>query len=271
MIQRIYHTKKYAVIGALLSFFWMAVVTTLVEDDMLTRFPVLQKLESMLNLSLLIALALFLIAFTLIFRKRPLLQGSQRGLYLCVSRKNRGVVPWRHISHFECSADRHKILIYLQGAWDVPADCGERFDIRFGDGGRRVIVLPLHRKAGNVVRVCAVLEKWRVQFVTVPGMVSPDQYEPDQRRNAAMSARSSGALLLPLYFIRSKFWFLAAIMYLLMAGGVEYLTALSRPWVLGISALPALAVIIVLRRLLPKAIRALEQHKEKNNIRHIGL
>lgn len=271
MVQRIYHTKKYALASALLLFLWMVVATTLAGDDMLMRFPVLQKLESVLNISLLISLVLFLFSLTLIFRKRPLLQGSERGLYLHLSRRNRGVIPWRYISHFECSADHRNIFVYLQGAWDVPEGCGEQFDIQFNEHGKRMIVLPLHRKVGKIERVCNVLGRWHTSFVPVTSTTSPDLYEAGQRRSAAMSARGLTLLLLPLYFIRSKFWFLAAVIYLLLSAALEVLTDLTRPWVLAISAVPALVIIILLRRSLPKAIRALERRREQNNTRRIGL
>ena len=95
--------------------------------------------------------------------------------------------------------------------------------------------------------------------------------ERSQRRIASAKKQGASAVLVPLYFIRSKYWILAIIGFLFFAAWIEKLTEYSRPAVLIIAAIPALLVSIIIRRLLSKVILGLERSKEKNQGRMVGL
>lgn len=95
--------------------------------------------------------------------------------------------------------------------------------------------------------------------------------ERSQRRIASVKKHGAASALVPLYFIRSKFWILAVIGFLFLAAWIEKLTEFSRPVVLIITVIPVLVASLIIRRLLSKAISTLERSKEKNQERMIGL
>lgn len=271
MTQKIAHTKRHAAWSAAACFLWMSAVTSLLDGEALGACSLLQRFEGVLNLSLLLVLLLFIRCLILLFRERLLLQGGERGLFLQVSGKNRGVIPWRHIAGFACSPDHRSILIYLQGMWDIPDGCGEHFDIRTDHSGKRMIFLPLRRKVHRIDRVRETLEEWLLYFSQSGKTPPPAMDESAQRRKAAAKKHSLATLLVPLYFLRSKYWLLILISYLLIAGSMESATALSRPAVLVISLALALPVGVLSRYLLAKGISALERHKAESEQRMVGL
>ena len=271
MTQKLYHTKKYAVMGVAACFLWMYVATTLLNHEFFSGLPMIIRLEGALNISLLIMMMVLIRCLVLLFKERPLLQAGENGLHLQVSGKNRGIVPWRHITHFACSQDRRQVRIYLRGLWDIPEDCGERFDIQSDENRQRMIVLPLHRKVRNVEHVRDELEEWLLCYSDGEVFSCPEMDELSQRRIASAKTHGAASALVPLYFIRSKFWILTIIGYLFFAAIVERWAEFSRPVVLCVSAVPALLTAFLIRKLLSKAISALERSKERNQERMIGL
>lgn len=271
MSHKIYRTKKYALIGAAVCFLWIYSVTMLLNHEALSKLPIITRLEALLNISLLIMGAAFLRCFILLFKKRPLLQAGENGLHLQVSKKNRGIVPWRHIAHFDCPPDRREVRVYLQGLWDLPDGCGETFDIQTDENRQRMIVLPLRRKVRDPSQVRDELEEWRLCYSDGKASRFPEIDERSRRQIASAKKHGADSILIPMYFIRSKFWVLAVIGFLLLAALLETYTALSRPAVLVIAVVPALLLSFLARRLLSKAISALEYSKEQNQDRMIGL
>lgn len=271
MTQKIYRTKRYAVVGAVVCFLWMYLITTLINHESFSELPVIIKLEKALNISLLIVAVIFIRCLFLLFKQRPLLQAGENGLYLQVSKKNRGIVPWRHITHFACLQDRWQIRIYLQGLWDVPDDCGERFDIQLDENRQRMIALPLRHKVRGLEHVCSELEEWRGYYSDGEAPRHLEMDERSQRKIASAKKQGASAVLVPLYFIRSKFWILAIVGYLFLAAWIETVADYSHHAVLIIAAIPALLVSIIIRRLLSKVILGLERSKEKNQGRMVGL
>lgn len=271
MAQKIYRTKRYTVWGAVVCFLWLYLITTLINHEACSELPVIKKLEGALNISLLIVGVIFIRCLFLLFKQRPLLQAGENGLYLQVSKKNRGIVPWRHITHFACLQDRWQIRIYLRGLWDVPDDCGEKFDIQIDEDRQRMIVLHLRHKVGNLERVRDELEEWLLYYSDGEVSRHLEMDERSQRRMASAKKQGASAVLVLLYFIRSKFWIFAIIAFLFFAAWIEKLTEYSRPTVLIIAVIPALLVSIIIRRLLSKVILSLERSKEKNQGRMVGL
>lgn len=214
----------------------------------------------------------YLSAAIQLFRDRVLLQAGSRGLYLHVSGKNRGTVPWNAITGAAVSGDGRSVLLYLRGLWDVPNDCGERFEIQTDEAGRRVLCLPLRHKVNSLEQVCAQVEAWRLSHMEEPA--SGPLYgfdEADRRRSAAAAGRGLSGLLFPLYFIRSKFWLLLLLAYLLIAAYVTECTAVPFGWGLVLSAVLALLLGLLLRSLLDRGIAALERRRDAAGKRAKGL
>ena len=271
MPHKIYRTRKYAVMGAVVCFLWMDLVTMLLNHEVLSGLPVITKLEGFLNSSLLIAGVVFLRCLILLFKKRPLFQAGENGLHLQVSKKNRGIIPWRHIAHVDCVPDRREVRVYLQGLWDVPDDCGEKFDIQIDENRQRMIVLPLRHKVRDPAYVRDELEEWRRCYSDGETSRFPETDERSRRRIASAKKHGAASILVPMYFIRSKFWILVLICFLFLAALIENHAAFSRPAVLAIAAVPTLLLSFIMRKLLSKAISALEYSKEQNQDRMIGL
>ena len=271
MPHKIYRTKKYVIMGTSACLLWMYSVMILLDHQSLAELPIIIKMEGLLNISLLMAGVIFLWCLILLFKKRPLLQAGENGLHLQVSKKNYGIIPWRHIAHFDCSLDQREVRVYLQGLWDIPDDCGEKFDIQVDENRQRMIVLPLRHKVRDPVHVCNELEEWRRCYSDGEVARNPQIDERFCRRIASAKKHGAGSMLIPLYFIHSKFWILAMIGFLFLAALVEKWTAFSRPVVLAITAVPTLLLSFIIRRLLLRAISALEHLKEKNQDRMIGL
>ena len=272
MPHKIYRTKKYVIMGTVACLLWMYSVTMLLDHQSLSELPISIKIEGLLNISLLIIGVVFLWCLILLFKKRPLLQAGENGLYLQVSKKNCGIIPWRHIARFGCSLDQREVRVYLQGLWDIPDDCGEKFDIQIDENRQRVIVLPLRHKVRNPAHVRDELEEWRLYYYSNGETArDPEIDERSCRRIASAKKHGAGSMLIPVYFIYSKFWILVMIGFLFLAALVEKWTAFSRPVVLAITAVPTLLLSFIIRRLLLRAISALEHLKEKNQDRMIGL
>lgn len=271
MPHKIYHTKKYAIIGAITCFVWMYSTTMVLNHQSFSQLPIIIKLEGILNISLLIVVVLLLRCLILVFKKRSLIQAGENGLYLQVSKKNRGIIPWRHIAHFDCSLDQREVRVYLQGLWDVPDDCGEKFDIQIDENRQRMIVLPLHHKVRDPAHVRDELEEWRLYYSDGETSWHPEMDELSHRRIASAKKHGAALMLIPMYFIRSKFWILVIIGFLFLAALIEKWTAFSRPVVLAITMVPTLLMSFIIHRLLSKAVSALEHSKEKNQERMIGL
>lgn len=271
MKQNITRTKKYAFIGACTSFVWIWLLVMLLNHGPASQTPIVAQLEAIFNLSLLVLLVVFVRCVILVFQTRILLAAGEAGLYLQVSKKNRGIVPWRNIAGFTCSPDRRQVMVFLQGAWDVPDGCNERFDIQFDARGQRMIVLPLSRKVGDPARVCQELETWRQTYSSLNSAKPPDMDEGAVRRRAAAKKLGIGSVLGPLYFIRSKFWIFFIGGFLLLAALLETWTTLSRPAALAAAGLLSLLASLILRRLLSKAVSALENRSAQLRDRSIGL
>ena len=94
MKQKINRTKKYAAIGACISALWMGLLVMLLNHETISQLPIIVKLEPVLNVLLLILLVCFVRCLILLFQTRTLLAAGEAGLYLQVSRKNCGIVPW---------------------------------------------------------------------------------------------------------------------------------------------------------------------------------
>lgn len=271
MTQKIYRTKKYAIIGACASFLWLCLTVMLLNHETFSQLPIVVKLEGTLNISLLIMMVVFIRCFILFIKMRPLLVAGEKGLYLQVSKKNRGIVPWRHITHFDCSQDRRQVRVYLQGVWDIPDSCNEKFDIQIDENRQRIIVLPLYRKVCDLERVCNELEKWKLSYSDSEVSSLPKMDELSRRRIASVKKHGAASILIPLYFIRSKLWILTIIGFLILAALLEKWTAFSRPVVLAAAMIPALLMSFITHRLLSKAISTLEYKKEKDQDKAIGL
>ncbi len=271
MPHKIYRTKKYAIMGTVVCFLWIYPVTMLLNHESLSELPIIIKMEGLLNISLLIMGAVFLRCLILLFKKRPLLQAGENGLHLQVSKKNCGIIPWRHIAHFDCLPDRREVRVYLQGLWDVPDDCGEKFDIQIDEKRQRMIVLPLQHKVRNPAHVRDELEEWWLYYSEGETSQFPEIDERSRRRIASAKKHGVASILVPMYFIHSKFWVLVIIDFLFLAALIEKCTAFSRPVVLAIAVVPTLLLSFIIRRLLSKAISALEYSKEQNQDRMIGL
>ena len=156
--------------------------------------------------------------------------------------------------------------------WDVPDGCAEQFDIQAGDGGRRMVVLKLRRKASHADRVYEQLEQWYELFCDDGyRSTAPDIDEAEQRKQASVQKQALSGVLVPLYFLRSKYWILWLLCYLLACGGLTEYAQLPISWVLPIAAVVFLALGWLLRRLLGRGIRALERRKADKNSRAKGL
>lgn len=266
------HTKKYALFGAMCLLVWMCAVTIFLNHEAidLSGFPI--PLEGILNISLLLALVLFLRCVVFLFRDRPLLQANKQGLYLNLPPKNRGVIPWRSIAGFSRSPDGRVIYLYLQGTWDIPDHCGERFDIQTDERGKRRIPLYLYRKAGNLAQALQTLEQWHRSFYTQPARgFSPETDEAASRKAASLKGRGISLLLVFLHILRANFWTVAVLLYLLTAGALTEYVALPLAWVLPLLAIPFLFGGWLLRRLLAKGIAALQRCRDSQRQRSVGL
>lgn len=271
MKQKINRTKKYAAIGACISALWMGLLVMLLNHETISQLPIIVKLEPVLNVLLLILLVYFVRCLILLFQTRTLLAAGEAGLYLQVSRKHCGIVPWRNIAGFTCSPDRRQVRVFLQGVWDIPDGCNESFDLQVDARGQRMIALPLYHRVRDPEHVCHELEEWRQAYSTHSSIRIPAMDEVYVRRKAAAKKLGIEVVLPPLYFIRSKFWILAIGSSLFLAAFLEMRTTSSRPAALAAAGLPALLMSLILKRLLSKAISVLEHKKARHQDRAVGL
>lgn len=270
MKQRIGRTKKYAVIGVCISATGMALFVALLNHKSASQLSAIAGLEAAINVLLLVLLGVFIRCLILLFQTRTLLAAGEAGLYLRVSRNNRGIVPWRNIAGFACSPDGRTVLIALQGAWNVLDGCGEHFTLQAVAGGKRVIALPLSRRVRDPERVCHELEEWREIYSGCGRAGLPDMDEAAVRRRAAVKKLGLELILPALYVLRARFWILTLGGALLLAALLEARTALSRPAVLAAAGLPALLASRLLRSLLAKTISVLERQKTRHQERAAG-
>lgn len=271
-MQTLRHTKKYSLLGGIVCVLWLCGVTALLDSSLFQESSLPLFVEYGLNLSLLFAMALLVRCMIQLFRDRPLLQASEQGLYLNLPPKNRGVVPWRHITGFSLSPDNRTILLHLQRHWDLPDRCPERFDIQTDGQGRLFIPLRLGRRAGSPEKVCLLLSQWRS---TLDGTSfhpsSPEGDEAAIRRTARFKGRGAHLLLAILSILSSRSWLLWLILFLLAAGILQSHAELPVLWALLIPALPALVLGLLLRRLLTKALAALRRYCAQQSQRSVGL
>lgn len=270
-MRKICHTKRYAVIGIAGYLLWTVLLTRLLDEACGEQLPCYPQLEIVMNAVTLLLLPLFIRCVVLAFQERVLLQGGERGLALRIGRKNRGVIPWRNIVGFAESPDHRELRIYLQGQWDSLEGSGERFEIQTDETGKRMIPLFLRHKVNRGDEVRKELEAWQASFSPERQSTSFDVEETAWRRGAAMKKGGFTALLIPLYFVRGKYWVIMLLLYLLLTGWVDSAVDLARPWVLLLTAVPFLPVSILLRRLLGKGITALERRRERERARTLGL
>ena len=271
-MQTLRHTKKYSLLGAAACVLWLCGITALLDSLLFQEGSLPPFVEYGLNLSLLFAMALLVRCMIQLFRDRPLLQASEQGLYLNLPPKNRGVVPWRHITGFSLSPDGRYIHLYLQRRWDLPDRCPERFDLQTDGQGRLFIPLRLGRKAGSPEKVCLLLNQWRS---TLGGAsIRPSPPEGDEaaiRRTARLRGQGARLLLAVLSILSSRFWLLWLLLFLLTAAILQSHVDLPVLWVLLIPALPALVLGWILRRLLARALAALRRYCAQQSRRSVGL
>lgn len=271
-MQTLQHTKKYSLLGGTACAFWMSAVTAFLNSAFFLDGSFHPFVEYTLNLSLLPAMVLLIRCVFLLFRKRPLLQGNEQGLYLNLPPKNLGVVPWRCITGFALSPDSRFVQLYLQRTWDPPDRCSERFDIQTDARGHLMIPLPLGRKAGDPAKACRLLNQWLEHLGGSPARPpSPEGDEAAIRRIAGAKGRGASLLLASLHILRARFWLLWLLLFLLTAGVLQQQAGLSVLWALLIPALPFLFLGWLLRRFLTKGVTALQQYCEKQNHRSVGL
>ena len=91
---KIQHTKRFVLLGAAVLVIWMSAVTMFLGGKTSNAISVPVAVEGALNLSLLFAMVLFIWCLVRLFREWPLLQAGEKGLYIRLSRKTRGIVPW---------------------------------------------------------------------------------------------------------------------------------------------------------------------------------
>lgn len=269
---QINHTKKYALFGAAALLLWLHSVTEFLNSAYAATHTLPMVVEGSLNLSILVAMLLLVRCVALVFSKRPLLRASERGLYLHLGSKNKGVVPWSVITGFRLSPDGQSVRLYLRRIWDTPERCAERFNIQTDERGQLMISLRLRRKTGNLEGVCKTLETWREQFSQ--GAKYGTCFETDeaaQRKSAANNKHGVSAVLAILYVLRAKYWSLVLILYLLLAAILTEHFDLSVQRTLFATALPFLIVVWLLRRLLNRGITALEHYKQSLAQRSVGL
>lgn len=224
--------------------------------------------EAALNLSLLPAAAVLVWGFLRLLRPKTVLRAGERGLWLRFPPKTVGLVPWRCISHAELSPDGRDLRLYLKGLWDVPDNCGDRFAVETDERGQRMLFLPIRRKTGtSCAKALALLEQWYEVFADDAPAYRPDYDESRERRAAAQSGAAAHALVPALYFVRGKLWVAMLLVYILLLRG---LTEAALVWQL-LPLVPLAAAWLVLRRLLGRAISALERYGERRDERASGL
>lgn len=258
-------SRRRAALLSALSLAWMFAAMTALDRLADTLPP---WAEGALNLSLLPAAALLVWGFLRLLRPKIVLRAGERGLWLRFPPKTVGVVPWRCISHAELSPDGRGMRLYLKGLWDVPDGCGERFAIETDEHGRRLLLLPIQRKTGTTPRkALALLTQWFEVFADDAPVYRPDYDESRERRAAAQSGAAAHALVPALYFVRGKLWVAMLLVYILLLRG---LTEAALVWQL-LPLVPLAAAWLVLRRLLGRAISALERYGERRDERASGL
>ena len=156
--------------------------------------------------------------------------------------------------------------------WDFQDDCGEHFEIQTGEAGRRRIPLRLRGKVGSVTRTVETLEQWRLSFDgSQSHSAFPELDETTLRKNAVRKKSGLSVVLTLLYFLRSKYWVLMLLLFLLTAGSLTEYTSLTVLWALSLSLVPFLLLGWLLRKLLGCGISALERRKVDLCDRSVGL
>lgn len=256
-------SRRGAVLALLLSAAWMFAAMTALE-----RVDVPFWLEGTLNLSLLPAAALLVWGAVRLLRPKTVLRAGERGLSLRFPPKTVGLVPWRHVSHFELSPDGRGVRLYLKGMWDVPDGCGERFAVETDEQGQRMLFLPIRRKTGATLgKAYTLLKQWHEAFADGAPTYRPDYDEARERRAAAHSGALLHALLPALRFARGKLWLAMLLVYFLLLRG---LTEAALVWQL-LPLVPLAAAWLLLHRLLGRGIAALERHSARSDERADGL
>ena len=271
-MQTICHTKKYSVFWGAACFLWISAAVSFLNSSWFldSQFPPI--VEYMLNLSLLPAAVLLICCMILLFRSRPLLQADDKGLYLNLPPKNRGVVPWQHITRFELSPNGRCINLYIQRRWDLPDRCPERFDIQTDERGQLFIPLSLNWKVTSLEKTCIRLNQWRdAQGGAAACTAFPEGDEAAARRTAGIKGRGAYLLLAVLSILDARFWLLWLLLFLMTAGALQGGAELPALWALLIPAIPVLAGGWLLRRGLKKGIAALRRCYDAQYRRSVGL
>lgn len=208
------------------------------------------------ELLLLTAMLCLLRCVIRLFHRQPLLRVSQEGLWFRLSRTQQGRIVWAHISQISLAADGTSLLLQLCGLPEL----SEHLSPTPGPGGGRVLTLPLRGKVRDPQQVCALLQQYHARYdaCSSAAFSLPEADAREQRQRAAAERRGLFLLLTVTRFLASKLWLLCFILYL-FASGLTANTMQLPQWAgLVLCLLPFLLTGRWLRRLLSRAIGAME-------------
>ena len=208
--------------------------------------PFSTTLLSACNLSALAAMLGLLGCVIQLFRKRPLLRISKRGIWFRLSRKKKGTLPWRHISRISLDPDGVTLRLHLH----KPADPEDQMPLQAEPGGGWSLTLPLRWKVRNPEQVCRLLQQRQQEFSSYPvdSVLLPETDEQEQRRFAAAKRRGLYVCLIVMSFLLSKLWLLWLGLYAFSSNIAVERLHLSLLAGLGICLPPFLLSYLWLRR-----------------------